>query len=136
MLYVILIIFFVSLFSIFFMIGRKLIVLGNGNYAVPDDATFEVPYMEETKNFLVECLKTLEHVTLVFLIRFYIQTKKFFRNMIEDIKEAIRNLHFKKYPNGELAEKIENSKAVKIIYRYRKKIKYIARQVKKEEKNM
>ncbi len=136
MIYVILIIFFTSLVSIIFMIARKLVVLGNGNCSIPDNASFEVPYVEETKNFLGESIKKLEHVALVFIIRFLIQTKNFFQNMIEDMKNVLRNLHFKKYPNGELIEKIENSKLLKMTNRYRRKIKDITRQVKKEEKNM
>lgn len=136
MIYVTLIIFFISLFSILFMLGRKLLVLGNTNYYIPEDAKFELPYVEESRDFLIKNIKRLEHVTLVFVVRFFIQSKNVFKNVIEDIKNLITRLHFKVYPNGEFIEKIENSKILKLISRYRQKIRIIIKQIKKEENNM
>ena len=118
------------------MVGRRVMLLGNGNYEIPEGASFEVPYVEETKSLVVNNLKTYEHATLVFIIRFFIQSKNLLRSGIEGIKEAISKLHFKLYPNGELIEKLENSKFLKMIARYRRKIIEITHQVKKEEKNM
>src|SRR5688500_13203475 len=86
----ILILFFTSLISIVFMIGRKLILLKNGQVQI-QDSSFEIPYMNEIKNLSIGKIKEYEHAALVLVVRFYLQFSNYLKNKYAEIKNKIQN---------------------------------------------
>ena len=136
MIYFILILFFSSLISIIFMIGRKLVLIKNGRYEIVDEASFEIPYIKEVKDLTFAGIKKYEHLSLVFIVKSYFQFLSFLKKKYADIKIGVKNIHIKKYPNGELIEKIESSKVVKFVSDYKHRIKEIVHKVKEEEKDL
>lgn len=136
MLYFLLVLFFSSLISIIFMIGKKLVMIKNGRYEIVEEATFEIPYIKEAKDLTVEGIKKYEHLSLVFIVKSYFKFINFIKHAHVEWKNKIKNIHIKKYPNGELIEKIESSKVVKFVSGYKHRIKEIVHKVKEEEKDL
>ncbi|MDE2399653.1 MAG: hypothetical protein KGL67_01420 [Patescibacteria group bacterium] len=133
MIYFILTLFFASLVSIIFMIGRKLMLLENGQ--IDEGASFEIPYLKEIKHVLTENIKKYEHMGLVAVVKSYIQSMNFFKNKFQEIKIKIQHIHIKKHPNGEVSERAEVSKFLKAISGYSHKIKEIKHKITEEENN-
>lgn len=118
------------------MIGRKLVLIKNGRYEIVDEASFEIPYIKEVKDLTFAGIKKYEHLSLVFIVKSYFQFLSFLKKKYADIKIGVKNIHIKKYPNGELIEKIESSKVVKFVSDYKHRIKEIVHKVKEEEKDL
>lgn len=128
--YFLLILFFASLFSIIFMIGRKLPVLKEEQILDNQEVLFELPYLKEAKHMTVRNIKKHGYAFLVAIIRFYVLSTSFLKNKYEEIKIKIRNMSAENHIN---AEKKEISKFLKIIGDYKQKIREIKHRVKKEE---
>jgi hypothetical protein len=128
----ILILFFASLFSIAFMIGRKLIMLQNGQIQIlnKEEASAKTPYFEELKYVTVKKLKVAGHKSLVETIRFYIKSSNLLKNKYQDVKMRVKSISKKDIRE---AEKKEISKFLKVISEYKRKIRKIKEKVKKEE---
>ncbi len=134
MIYFVLTLFFASLVSIVFMIGRKLVLLKNGQIHITEDATFEIPYLKEARHLTITNVKKYEHIALVLIVKFYLQFSNFLKNKYRELKDKIHNIHINKYPNGELKEKIEASKLIKTVSSYTHRIKKIKQKIKEAEK--
>ncbi len=135
MIYLILTMFFVSLSSIVFMIWRKLSLVRSGAYEFHEEVTFEIPYLEETKILIIEGIKKYEHEALVFVVKSYIQSTNFLKNKYKELKIKVQNIHVKNHSTGELIQKVEASKLLKIVSSYKHKITEITHKIKEEEKD-
>jgi len=128
--YILLILFFASLFSIILMIGRKLITLKQEQVLNQEEVLFELPYLKEVKHITVTNVRKHGYALLVAILRFYIRGTNFSKSQYEKLKIKIKNMHNRNQING---EKKEISKFLKIIGEYKHKIREIKHKIKKEE---
>ena len=128
--YLLLTSFFLSLIGITFMVGRKLILLKNGNITTTEETT-EFLNIKELKQATFQNIKKYEHIVLVAVVRFYIKTVGLIKIVYKIIKAKIKNIYRKRPKDGE--DKIEVSKFLKVVSEYKQKIREIKHQIKKEE---
>ena len=131
--YIILILFFASLLGIIFMVGRKLFLLQKGVIVIEEKVSFEAPHLDKIKHATVENIKKYSHASLVLSIRLYVRSINLLKNKYEEIRIKIKNK--KGGSDGELQEKREASKFLKMMSEYKHKIKEIKKKIHEEEKN-
>lgn len=129
---IILTLFFISLFGITFMIGRKLVMLQNGKVISGEKVLLEIPYIKEIKHITIKNIKKHHHAGLVATIRFYVRFSNFLKNKYQEAKIKIKNRNKESHIGS---EKKEISKFLKIISEYKHKIREIKHKIKKEEEN-
>lgn len=130
MMYLLLTLFFVSLFSIIFMIGRKLVFLKHIQILNHEEVLFEVPYFKEIKHATVTNAKKHGYSLLVVMVRWYVKGANYIKNKYKNIIKKIEDGSREKNING---QKKEISKFLKIIGDYKHKIREIRHKIKKEE---
>lgn len=128
--YLLLILFFSSLFLIIFMIGRKLVTTTQEQILNQEEVLFEFPYLKEVKHITITSIKKHGYSGLVTTLRFYIRSINFLKYRYAETKNKIKNRNNKNHING---EKQEISKFLKIIGDYKQKIREIKHKIKKEE---
>ncbi|MFA5932026.1 MAG: hypothetical protein WC793_01455 [Candidatus Paceibacterota bacterium] len=138
--YFLLILFFGSLLGITFMIGRKLLLLQNGEMTYKDSAeTFlKVQYLEELKHEALKNIKKHSYIGLVTAIRLYVRSSNLLKNKYQEAKVKV-NEKLSKYgsrKNGDLQERQEVNKFLKMISDYKYKIRAIKHKIKEEEENL
>lgn len=127
------ILFFTSLISIVFMIGRKLPALKETKKeeATPNgQISLELPYLTEVKKKTVQNIRKHGYATLVTTLRWYIRVTNFLKYKYGTLKTKIKNLGEENKKNG---EKKEISKFLKVIGDYKQKIKEIKHRIRNEE---
>lgn len=134
MIYFLLILFFASLLSIIFMVWRKLALVKSGQYYIPADASFEIPYLDEARDALIKNIRIYEHLSLVMIVKLTLQFSNFLKNKSKELNAKIQNIHIKNHSTGELKERVEASKLLKIVSGYKKKITEITHKIKQEKK--
>lgn len=130
--YFLLILFFSSLIGITLMISRKLILLQSGQVSYKEDIHFREIHLEEWKDIIIKNTKKYGFITLVAIIRFYVQTSNFLKNNYEKIKTELKNIYSRKL-NENPAEKREVNKFLRLISEYKLKLRLIKEKVKEEE---
>jgi len=130
--YFLLTLFFASLLGIVFMIGRKLMLLQNGQVLQKEETVFRTPNLEEWKYLTVKNIKKYGYLGLVTTIRFYIRGTNFLKNKYREVRIKIKNMR-ERNSNGESAEKREASGFLKMISEYKHKIREIKHKIKEEE---
>jgi len=128
--YFILTLFFLSLFGIIFMIGRKLVVLQDNQVLNKEEFFLKTQFLNEWKYLTVKNIKKHGYAGLVATIRFYVLSINFLKNKYQAIKIKIKNIRGKKL-NTE--EKKEVSGFLKMISEYKHKIREIKHKIKEEE---
>lgn len=128
--YFLLILFFASLFGIAIMIGRKLVLLRNGQAQFKEETFFRAEFLDEWKYLIIKNIKKYGYIGLVAMIRFYIRFSNFLRNKYQEIKIIIKNMRGKKLNED---EKREVNRFLKIISEYKHKIREIKHKIKEEE---
>jgi len=128
--YFLLILFFASLLGITFMIGRKLLMLQNGQALQTKQDFFQTSSLEEWRYSVVKNIKRYGYSILVTIIRLYLQFTNFLKNEYKKIKTRVQNTRSKKL-NAD--EKREVSKFLKKISEYKYKIREIKHKIKEEE---
>lgn len=136
MIYFLLILFFGSLLGITFMIGRKLIILQNGQFFHHREETFyKKEHLEEWKNSIVQNIKSYSYKGLVGTIRLYVRLINFLNKKYQETKIKLKERRERKLSeNGN--GKVEPNKFLKIISEYKHKIRKIKHQIKEEEKSL
>lgn len=130
--YIILIIFFVSLIGISAMIGKKLILLKKGQIENTEKNLFEIPNLDQIKHVTVKNSKKYGYIILVEIMRFYIRFLKLLKLKYKEIK----NVYNKYLPHKEInTQTKEVSKFLKMISDYKYKIKNIKDKIEEEENN-
>lgn len=128
--YLLLTSFFLSLVGITFMVGRKLVLLKNGNITEAEEG-IELLNIKELKQNVFKSIKKYEHIVLVAVVRFYIKTVGVIKIVYRIIKSKIKSIYRKKQKDG--GEKVEVSKFLKVVSEYKQKIREIKHQIKEEE---
>jgi hypothetical protein len=117
-----------------FMIWRKLALVKSGQYYIKEDASFEIPYLEEARDIIIKNLKRYEYLSLVIIVKFALQFSNFLKNKSKELSVKIQNIHLKNQSTREIKEKFATSNLLKLIYNYKRKIKRITYKIKQEEK--
>ena len=133
--YFLLILFFGSLAGISFMIGKKLLMLQNGQVFDRNETFLKAPHLEELKHKTIKNIKKYGYAGLVTTIRFYIRSMNLLKNKYEEARIKIKSLYSKK-SNSETGDRQEISKFLKIISEYKRKIREIRHKINEEEKNL
>ncbi len=113
------------------MVGRKLVLLKNGNITTTEESEIELINLKELKQSVFQTIKKYEHGVLVAIVRFYIKTVGLIKILYKIIKSKIKNIFRKKHKDG--SEKTEVSKFLKVVSEYKRKIREIKHQIKEEE---
>src|SRR3989344_1877538 len=98
--YILLILFFISLLGIIIMIGRKMVLLKNGQGIVEEEVAFEVPYIKEIKHVSLRSIEKYGHLGLVAALRFYVKSSIFIKNQYQEAKTRLKNIKNKYQNNG------------------------------------
>lgn len=133
----VLILFFLSLAGIIFMIGKKLILLKEGQLTVRENFEIEVPNFQEVKYIAVKNTKKHGYIILVESIRFSIKSSSFLKHVFKKLTNKINSIIKKYILKKEKEEEIkvrEVSGFLKMISDYKQKIRKIKHQIKEEEK--
>lgn len=109
------------------MIGRKLVMVQNGDVISREAISFEPSYLEELKNVFLENTKKYSYVGLVLIIRLYVRFTNFLKSRYQEIKNSFLK-------NDIEGEKKEISKFLKIISDYKQRIRRIKHKIREEEK--
>lgn len=127
--YFLLILFFASLFGIILMIGKKLMMVQNGEIVIDKGVVFEIPFIKEVKDLTSRSTHTIINTILVVTIRLYVKITNFFKN-------KYREMIVRKTEGQIDGEKKEISKFLKIISEYKHKIRRIKHKIKEEEESL
>ncbi len=126
----IIILFFASLLSIVFMVGRKIVLIKSGRAVVQEEIPFEIPYFKEARHFAFEYLKKIEHLSLVLLLRLYFRFANFIKYAYGAVKNKLKNLGKKSHI---IIEQPEASKFLKMVSDYKHRVREIKHKIKEEE---
>ncbi|MFZ2149786.1 MAG: hypothetical protein WAV15_01340 [Minisyncoccia bacterium] len=132
MIYFILSLFFVSLLGIIFMIGRKVLMIQNGQIPEYPEGGTDGEYWEEFKYGAVKGLRKLGYAMLVGIIRLYVKLVNFLKTTYEQVVAKIHSMYVRKSEEG-VVEAREVSKFLKMVGEYKRKLRRIKEKVKKEE---
>ena len=134
--YIVLIIFFISLIGISAMIGKKLILLKNGKIEHIERVLFDIPNLDQVKNVTVKNSKRYGYVILVETIRFYVRASILIKYIYFKTKKKIKEIYHRYFPHKikENKEK-EVSKFLRMVSDYKNKIKNIKDKIIEEENN-
>lgn len=134
MMYFLLILFFGSLIGITFMIGKKLMLIRNGQvFKIHDNITFlETPFLEKIKHVTIKNTKKHGYFLLVATIRLYFKITNFLKNKYQETKTKIKEIHLRRQKPLP-GEKKEVNSFLKMVIEYKHKIRKIKQQVKDEE---
>jgi hypothetical protein len=116
------------------MIGRKLVLLKNGQILRKEETILKVSYLEEWKHLTIKNIKKHGYAGLVATVRFYVRSSNLLKNKYQEAKIKIKNIRAKNL-NSDSGEKKEN-KFLKMISEYKHKIREIKHRIKEEEKNL
>ncbi len=129
--YLLLISFFLSLLGIIFMVGRKLVLLKNGNITTTEENETEFLNLKELKQVTFQNIRKYEHMVLVTVLRFYIRSINFLKVAYEKIETKIKNIRRKRQKDS--SEKVEVSKFLKVVSEYKQRIREIKHRIHEEE---
>ncbi len=129
--YILLILFFASLFSIIFMIGRKLVLIRNGENVVVEEITVEFPNLQEWKQTGIQNIKKYGRISLIATLRAYFRSQNIVKNQYQEFRKKVKKIYKKEA--GHVEQKIEVSKFLKMVSEYKQKIREIKHQIHEEE---
>jgi len=133
MMYFLLILFFGSLVGITFMVGKKLVLLKNGEVIYHHDAEeFFKDFFKSLKHESVKYFKKYGYIGLVATVRLYVHLANFLKRKYQETKIKFKEIYQRKVKK-EVVEKREVSGFLKLISEYKHKIRKIRRQIKEEE---
>src|SRR3989344_588999 len=130
--YLLLILFFTSFLGIIIMIGRKLVLLRNGQVLAREEILFGIPHIEKVKDLFIKNLKKYGHISLVMTIRSYVRSTNLLKNKYGEIKIKIKDMTQKGLHDNSPG-KAEVSKFLKMILDYKQKIREIKHKIHEEE---
>ena len=127
--------FFISLFGIIAIIGRKLILLKNKEMVHEHDFAIEVPDLEDIKEKTHKSIKKYSYILLFVTLRIYILSLNILKRKYNILKDKIQARLGNKRNNFEevIKENKEASKFLKMMSEYKSKIRRIKHRIKEEE---
>jgi len=132
--YIYLSLFFISLFTITFMVMRRVVLLKEAKIHPGTELMLDVPDLEEIKIIAANKFRIYGYVMLVGSIRLYVKSSHLLKNKYKATKETVKHLH-RKYISKSSAEvkTKEASKFLKMMGDYKKKVTAIKKKIKEEE---
>jgi hypothetical protein len=116
------------------MIWRELIIVRNGQITVIEQSHPFVPDLQKMKHLTFKNTKKIIYVILFITLKFFIKFSNLIKNTsILLIKKLKDKLTKKKNELGEIVEKKEVSKYLRMISEYRHKIRQMKHRIKEEE---
>ncbi len=132
--YTLLSLFFISLFSIIFMIGRKLALVRNGNVVVEENRPYQfVPDFDKLRQALMDGLKKLVKLVVFITLKLYVKFSNFLKNKYSELRTRIKNMRHKNQGSSSLLG-TETNKFLKVIGEYKNKISQMKDDINEEEK--
>ncbi|HEY4503208.1 MAG TPA: hypothetical protein VJC14_02135 [Candidatus Paceibacterota bacterium] len=132
--YIILILFFVSLASIIFMIGRKLVLVKGGHVAETEHSHIFVPDIEKIKQVTTVHAKKYGYAALVTTLRLYIKSSNILKDKYNKLRTKIKERRNRNKGDAEIIlEEQKANKFLKMISDYKHKIREIKHKIKREE---
>lgn len=132
--YILLTSFFISLFGIIIMIGRKLVWSGQMQDINGDEHVHPlVPDIQKIKQVTNKGLKKLSFVALVLIIRSYVKSVNLLKNKYGEGKNMMKKMVLKNNSTGEENGTPEVSGFLKKMSDYKRKIRNIKHKIKEEE---
>ncbi len=125
-----LILFFLSLIGISFMIGKKLVLIRNGNVIHQETLPRLIPDLQTLKYTTYKTTKQGVYIATIVALRLYVKSGNLAKNIYNKTKTKIQSLKKK----DETTEKKEASKFLKMISDYKYKVKHIKKQIEEENK--
>ncbi|OGI66301.1 hypothetical protein A3A95_01790 [Candidatus Nomurabacteria bacterium RIFCSPLOWO2_01_FULL_39_18] len=117
------------------MVGRKLTLVRSGQIVEVYHSHPFILDFDKVKYRSFKHGKRILYLILFITIRFYVRSSNFLRNKYNEMKIKLKTLNKKGGANGNLGEKVEVSKFLRIVSEYKHKIKEIKHKVHEEEKN-
>lgn len=132
---VFLILFLASALGILLLVGRKMVLLRNGDFSIPTDFEFalEVPDFEQLRSTLQKKSRRFGYIALVIIIRLYVLGVHFLKRKLTVLWRIIVR-KFKRRNKPENTEMTaEENKFLQKITAYKKRIRRIKERIKEEE---
>ncbi len=133
--YILLILFFISLTGIVVMIGRKWKLASNGQIVAKEFTHPFVPDLERIKYLVLENTKRGARLGVIIMLRLHIRSSNVVKNKYGEIKAKVRNISRKNNLRGTSSGTNEVSRFLKMISDYKHKIREIKHKIHEEEKN-
>lgn len=134
--YILLIIFFLSLAGIITMVWRELVLVRNGQVSITHHHAHPfVPELLKIKQLFLKGIKRGGYVLIFISIRSYLLSSKFVKEKSKSLAKEIKKSFRKNIQNleEEIIEKKEVSKYLRVISEYREKIREMKHRIKEEE---
>lgn len=131
--YFFLILFFLSLFGIVFMIGKKLMQVNTGNTVLLEEISIEAIDLDKVKHKTVKHAKKYGLLILVITLRFTVKTSFFFRKGWYIVKEKTFTFINKITSKSRETKGREVSSFLQKVSDYKNKIRELRDQIKEEE---
>lgn len=128
--YFLIVLFFVSLSGIIFMVGRKLRLIESGR-AVPAQASFQMPRMDELEKYAGLIARRLGYFLLVEIIRAYLRLRQLLKKTYVDLKTKLDT--WRRERGTEIPVSKEPNRFLRAAAEYKKKISKIRDEIKEEE---
>ncbi len=130
--YLPLIFFILSLVGIIVMIGRKLVVVRNGQTLVVEHSHPFIPDLQKMKHLTFKGAKKLSFIIIFIVLKSFIKSSNFVKTKSKLLYQILKN-KFKKNKPLEETEKKEVSKYLRVISEYRYKIRQMKHRIKADE---
>ncbi len=133
---ILLTLFFTSLIAMSFMVERKVILVQRGKIVPKDELTPIIPDLPVIKSVAIKGVKTAEYIGIVLILRMYVQSGNFIKKWYGIVKTEVKS-RMRRQTKEEIMEEDakKESKFLKTVADYKRKIKKIKYQIVKEEKN-
>ncbi len=137
--YILLILFFISLALILSMMGHKLRLVRDGQIMSHESSPYFIPDLEIIREVSVRGLKKYGHLGLVGLVRMQIKSVNMTKKSYGMLKEKLSNIEMLQNSKwrglGDEAREVKVSKFLKMVSDYKQKVREIRHRIHEEEKN-
>lgn len=128
-----LILFFISLFGIIFMIGKRIQKkeeITNEEDTL-NDTILDIPYVDEIKYITIKKIKEYGYVVLLSSIRLSMKSTHLVKKASKEVAEIVKNSLLKGSKESENPKEV--SKFLQLVTDYKHKLKKIKRKIREEE---
>lgn len=126
--------FLVSLLGIVYMIGRKLVLVRNGQIILRDHEDAFVPDVHKIRNFASMSMRQALYISTFLVLKLYVKTLNLFKKGYDLLKSLILYIIKTSHEKG-IVSKRETNKVLKAIADYKKKISIMKNRIHEGENN-
>ncbi len=133
MMSILLTLFFMSLASITFMIGRKLSLVRNGQIEMAENPEAIVPDVHKLRHFTLRSFKKGVYLVTFLVLHVYVKSSNFTKKYYTVAKAKVQKA-IKQHLANNITSRQETNKVLKVIAEYKKKISIMKNRIHEEEK--